>query len=376
MSLSTPFACSARCMFGARATFCQPQSVLRKQHAVFGLHARFKFEKTHSPRPSPVASVRRSTTSDKSTEQGKPNFEVGSASSLQKDPRDGSRSPDASRHVKAAKTPNSYPVNDTLARLTRNQAFRDRARKRRQVRWPGIWTLSALAGTYGALAYLDVKTGVPSSDGSHLPARAQLPQTWELTPEIVRAGLVAGWKELDSLTIGIVVVSVALHLLSKHRPSLWRKLAHTTGEAKWTAFTSPLLDYNWKSLSLNMAALIWFLPSVVHYFDGDLFHTTAFLVSVPLTTSYLMHLAYRLNLVQAHMGVAGPLHLTYALFGIYCVAYAHEKLRMPAGLVFRLDAWHWVVLFWVLQACKLAQTSNNTRRILIVVGHVDVQCDI
>ena len=82
MSLFTPFACSARCMFGARATFCQPQFVLPKKHAIFGLHARFKSDKTHPSRPNPAASARRSATSDNSTKQGKPDIVVGSAKKL------------------------------------------------------------------------------------------------------------------------------------------------------------------------------------------------------------------------------------------------------------------------------------------------------
>lgn len=402
-------------MFGARATFFQPRSVLPKKHAVFGLHARFKSEKTHPPRQIPAASVSRSTTSDNSTVQGKPDIHTGSAkeaSPLQKDPHECIQSPDASQFVRAAKTPNPYPGNNALKLLTRVQASPARdpnvntyqenwilkdnrtndskifhtmnqalvhkervAKKRNQVPWPGIWTLSALAGMYGALAYLDVKAGVPSSDGSHLPARAELPKNWELTPEIIRAGLVAGWKELDNVTIGIIVASIAIHLLIKPRPSIWRKLIHVTGEAKWTAVTHPLVNNSWRSLSLNMAMLVWLLPSVVHYFDGDLFHTTAFLVSIPLTTSYLMHLACLFDLVQVTKGMVGAGHSLIALFGVYCVAYAQEKLWLPSGLVLRLDAWHLGVVFWVSQACRMALTSSTVSRFNTVVGDMIVLYD-
>lgn len=259
--------------------------------------------------------------------------------------------------------------------MKKELAHRDRIlRKRRPVLWPGIWTLSALAGTYGILAYLDVKAGIPSSDGSHLPARAQLPQNWELTPEIFRTGLAAGWNELDNLTIGIIVASVALHLLVKSRPLIRSKLYYMTNGSRWTAFTYPLLHNTRKSLALGTASLIWYLPSVVYYFDGDLFHTTAFLASTSLITSYLAHLACRINLVQATICLGGPSGLICALFGIYCVAYANEKLWMPASFVFRLDAWHWGVFFWVSQACILAQTSSAETKARVVVRYAGVLC--
>jgi membrane associated rhomboid family serine protease len=409
MSLFKPFACSARCMFGARARFCQLQSVLPKQQAGSGQHARFKSGRAHLSRPHPAASIRRSTAFDIPTVQGKPNIKIGSAkkaSPHQNALQERVQVLDASRHINAARTTNPSPINDVLASLASNQAsardrnaksykelwtvdsrvthimekelvYKERVdKKRRQILWPGIWTLITLAGTYGTLAYLDVKAGLPSSDGSHLPTRVQLPQNWALTPEVVRAGVVAGWRELDSLTISIVLASVAIQLLIKSKPSIWRKLIHVTGEARWTAFTNPLLHNNWKSLALSMASLVWFLPSVVYYFDGDLFHTTAFLLSVPLTTSYLTFFAYRFNLVHATICLAGPSGFTYGLFGIYCIAYAQEKLWLPAGLVFRLDACHWGLLFWVFQACRLAQTSNIAKRSMMVVGHMNVQYDI
>lgn len=407
--LCTPFAGFTSCTFRVGSQLRQPLLILPVQHAVFRLQARLKSNSTRPSSTKPATPACKPTTPDSSAVQGKPDHRtspVNEASALQRSLQEHSQLPDASRHIGAARIPNPYPVNDVLASLTTNRgSARDRnvksykevwtldskvthttaktlthkervAKKRRQVLWPGLWTLSALAGTYGALAYLDIKAGVPSSDGSHLPARTQLPQNWDLTPEIVHAGLVAAWNELDSLTVGIVVASAAIHLLLRSKPSIWKKLVHVPGEAKWTAFTYPLVHPSWKSLAGNLVTLTWFLPSVVYYFDGDLFHTTAFLASVPLTTSYLTHFAYRFNLIHATAGLAGASGLSFAVLGIYCIAYAQEKLWLPAGLILRLDAWHWGVLFWLSQACRLVLTSDTARRYVIVVGYMSVRYDI
>lgn len=233
---------------------------------------------------------------------------------------------------------------------------------RRKLLWPGIWTVLALAGTYGSLAYLDVKAGVPSSDGSQLPERAQLPQTWYLTPTVIREGIQAGWNELDNLTIGIVAATFAIHLLKRSPLPIWEKLIHVTGEARWTAFTYPLVNSSWSHAAQNMAALVWFLPGVVRYFDGDLFHTSAFLVSVPLITSYFTHFAYRFNMASGlvlNLGASGGIA---AVLGIYSVAYANEKIWTPHGLVLRLDAMYWVLLFAASQAYSMLQSPKGGNR--------------
>ena len=233
---------------------------------------------------------------------------------------------------------------------------------RRKLLWPGIWTVLALAGTYGTLAYLDVKAGVPSSDGSHLLERAQLPQTWYLTPTVIFEGVKAGWNELDNLTVGIVIATFAVHLLKRSPLPIWEKLIHITGEKKWTAFTYPLVNSSWAHATTNMAALVWFLPGVVRYFDGDLFHTVAFLTSVPLITSYLTHLAYRLNLafgLVLNLGASGSIA---AALGVYCVVYANEKLWLPQGLVVRVDAMYWGLLFAASQAWKTIRTPKGGNR--------------
>ncbi|KAJ8108838.1 hypothetical protein OPT61_g7891 [Boeremia exigua] len=233
---------------------------------------------------------------------------------------------------------------------------------RRKILWPGIWTLFALAGTYGTFAYFDVRAGVPSSDGSHLPERAQIPQTWYLTPTVILKGVQAGWNELDGLTIGIFVATFAIHLLKRSPLPIWERLIHVTGEAKWTAFTYPLVNSSWKHAAQNMVALVWFLPGVVYYFDGDLFHTSAFLVSVPLITSYVTHFAYRFNFTSGlvlNLGASGSIA---AALGVYSVVYANEKVWFPPGLVLRIDAMYWALLFAASQAFSMTKTPQGGNR--------------
>jgi membrane associated rhomboid family serine protease len=257
----------------------------------------------------------------------------------------------------------------TLTIDAKEEAIQRRiAFQRRKLLWPGIWTLFALAGTYGTFAYLDVKSGIPSSDGSHLPERAKLPQTWYLTPTVVLEGVKAGWNELDNLTIGIVVATFAIHLLRKSPLPIWENLIHITGEKKYTAFTYTFVNASWAHAATNMAALVWFLPGVVRYFDGDLFHTAAFLTGVPLITSYLSHFAYRFGIstgLVLNLGASGAIA---AAFGAYCVVYADEKMWAPQLLVLRIDAMYWGALYAAAQAYKAFQTPKGGNRPAYLVG--------
>jgi membrane associated rhomboid family serine protease len=407
MSFLTPIACSTRCMSRVGAGSCRSLFIPPKQHVNFKLHVRLKSESARPPPPKSAASAGKPTGSDDATVRGKLNPETSSvkkASLILGSLRKPGQSPGTRQHVRSAKGASSGPVHDALTPINQNQGLAriknlklpkkreleeskttqisegeliDQGRvaeKRKQVLWPGIWTLLALAGTYSILAYLDVKAGIPSSDGSDLPTRVQLPQTWYLTPEVIRKGLVTGWREFDSLTIGLAVASMAMHVLTRSTPPIWRKLIHVTGKAKWTAFTYPLVHSSWTHLALNMAALVWFLPGVVHYFDGDLFHTSAFLISVPLTTSYLTHFAYRFNLIQASFLNVGASGAIFAAFGVYCMAYAKEKMWVPAGLVLRLDAREWSLLFVLHQAYNMTRASKSGSRPAFMVCCTSLGC--
>ncbi|KAF2628156.1 hypothetical protein BU25DRAFT_391698 [Macroventuria anomochaeta] len=342
------------------------------------LFARFKSRSAQPPLYKPAKPAAKPSSPDNSTirRRGSPKVDSAKKASLLLNTlRKSSQLPAGTPVVKPAmETTSAPPVSTnpssprdfmkvTLTIDAKEEAIQRRiAFMRRKLLWPGIWTLFALVGTYGTLAYLDVKAGVPSSDGSHLPERAQLPQTWYLTPTVIRDGIKAGWDELDNLTIGIVVATFAIHLLKRSPLPIWERLIHVTGEAKWTAFTYPLVNSSWAHAATNMAALAWFLPGVVHYFDGDLFHTSAFLISVPLITSYFAHFAYRFNLASGlvlNLGASGAIA---AALGIYCVAYANEKVWVPQGLVLRLDAMYWGLLFAASQAYSMVQTPKGGNR--------------
>jgi hypothetical protein len=126
-------------------------------------------------------------------------------------------------------------------------------KKRREILWPGIWTVFALAGTWGTLAYLDARSSNGSqATGAHLTERAKISQSWFLRPSVVKEGIIAGWNELDKLTIGIVVASVGIHLLKKSPLPIWEMLIHITGEKRYTAFTYPFVhSYAWCGLVLT-----------------------------------------------------------------------------------------------------------------------------
>lgn len=240
--------------------------------------------------------------------------------------------------------------------------------ERTKLLWPGIWTLLALTGTIGTFAYLDARYNA-SSDTTQLPERAQLPQTWFLTPEVIKEGVKAGWKELDKLTIGIVVATVAIHFMKKSPLPLWEKLIHITGEKKYTAFTYPFVHSNWAHVSQNMFVLCWFMPGVVSYFDGDMFQAAALFASVPLLTSYLQHFNFRWGVatgIPLNMGSSGAIA---AFLGAYCAAYPNEKVWLPSFAIVRLDAMYWGVLFAIWQLGSMVKTPKGGNRPAFLVSH-------
>lgn len=245
-------------------------------------------------------------------------------------------------------------------------------KNRRKILWPGVWTVFAVAGTFGVFAFLDTKFGSQSSDESKPSERAQIPQTWYMTPAVVIEGVKAGWAELDNLTIGIAVLCVAMHFLRKSPLPIWERLIHITGEKRYTAFTYPLIHSNWAHLGNNFFGLCWFLPSVVHYFDYDKFHAATFLITVPLITTFLQRFVFRWTTVRGiplNMGASGAIA---AALGAFCVAYPAEKVWTPNFVVFRLDAKYCGVLYvaWQLVSEIKAPKGGGSRPDFIVSASV------
>lgn len=218
-------------------------------------------------------------------------------------------------------------------------------RNRQRLLWPGIWTILAVAGTYGVFAYMDANYGDATSRVTLQPDRLETSDSWLFTPTVIRDGIKAGWQDLGKLTVGIIGLSAAIHVLRRSDLFSLVKLVHIAGQHRYTAFTHPFIYKNWVHLGRTSLILCWVLPGVVRHFDGDLWHTAAFLVSVPLIMVYLQHFVFRfttLNGIPTHLGAA-PLCL--AIFGAYCVAYADEKMWTPAGIVLRLESEYWGLLY-------------------------------
>lgn len=234
---------------------------------------------------------------------------------------------------------------------------------RRKLLWPGIWTFCAVACTYGTLAFLDVIYDSETASGkSEQPERTTAPEPWWLTPTIVTEGLKAGWNELDGLTIGIVLATAGVQLMKRSPLPFWQHLIHIPGEKKYTAFTYSFVHVHWPHLGLSTFYFCWFLPSVVQYFDGDLFHTTAFLASVPLITSYLQHFAFRwipIKGVSLNLGSTGA---AAAVFGAFCMAYPDEKVWLPYSVIFRPTAELWAALFVFTQIKSIAAVPRGAFR--------------
>jgi membrane associated rhomboid family serine protease len=234
---------------------------------------------------------------------------------------------------------------------------------RTKLLWPGVWTFFALAGTYGAFAYLDARyvKGASSSETRPLD-RIQLPQSWVLTPKLAWEGIKAGWTELDKLTIGIVIACIGVHLMKKSPLPFWENLIHITGEKRYTAFTYPFVHIDWAHLGTNMFVLCWFLPGVVRYLNDDHLHAAALLLSVPLITSYMQHFMFRFGPVTGLPLNLGSSGVAAAVIGAFCMVYPDEKVWLPFSGIFRLDAKYWGPLALFLQMASMLKSPKGGNR--------------
>jgi membrane associated rhomboid family serine protease len=241
--------------------------------------------------------------------------------------------------------------------------------------------LGVLTFLFAALAYvfwngMGQKYGHGHTCSSN--ERIQYPQTWYLTPQIVREGIETGFEQFDPLTQRIVTMMVLIYSFRRYSSPILKKLTRSTGSvlSNSAAFmvdrhvhiwANVLLHRSWGHVLLNAFALSWFLPGVVSYFDGDMYHTTAFLMSVPFLTSYAQHIAFRYSPIRGILLSAGADGLVAAAMGVYCTAYSEEKLWLPPFLILRLDAKYWAGLFALQQLYSMAKTPLSGNRTAQVV---------
>ena len=228
--------------------------------------------------------------------------------------------------------------------------------ERKKLLRPGIWTVLAVIGTYSVFAYIDANYGEATSPVALQPGRPETSDSWFLTPTVIRDGIKAAWQDLDKLTIGIIGFSAVVHVLRRVGLLSLVNLVHVTSYHRYTAFTYPFINKNWPQLGLTSLVLCWILPGVVRHFDGDLWHTAAFLEGVSLTTAYLQHVVLGFTFPTRILVNRGAAYMCQAIFGAYCVAYSNEKMWTPAGIVLRLDSANWgllwfgAMLYWYMRA--------------------------
>jgi len=122
-----------------------------------------------------------------------------------------------------------------------------------------------------------------------------------------------------------------------------------------------------------MFIMCWFMPGVVRYLDGDVFHAAALFATVPLITSYLQHFVFRWGAIAGiplELGCSGAVA---ALLGAYCVAYPNGKVWLPSFLVVRLDAMYWGLLFTIWQLASMMKTPKGGNRPAFLVSYLELK---
>ena len=242
--------------------------------------------------------------------------------------------------------------------------------ERKKLLWPSVWTILAVTGTYGAFAYMDANYGEATSPVALQLGRPETSDSRLLTPTVIRDGIKAAWQDIDKLTIGIIGFSAIIHVLRRAGLLSVVNLVHVSGYHRYTAFTYPFINKNWLHLGVTSLALCWILPGVVRHFDGDLWHTAAFLGGVSLTTAYLQHVVIRFACPNRILIERGAVHLCETIFGAYCVAYPNEKMWTPAGIVLRLDSADWGLLWFALMLYSFMRAPGAVKILGVLYGPV------
>ncbi|KAI2482077.1 hypothetical protein Ptr902_06458 [Pyrenophora tritici-repentis] len=215
-----------------------------------------------------------------------------------------------------------------------------------------------------------INYGDAISSAALQPSRAENSDSSLLTPTVIRDGIKIAWQDLDKLTIGIIGFSTVIHALRRSGLFSQANFVHIVGRYRYTIFTHPFIYKNWVHLGGTSLILAWFLPGVVRHFDGDVYHTAAFLASVPVVISYLHRFIFRFIPMPYFPVNRGAMYICVAAFGAYSVAYAHEKIWTPAGVVVRLPSKVWASIGIVsfLLFLMIARRADRGVRALILVS--------
>ncbi|CAE7013888.1 hypothetical protein P3342_003849 [Pyrenophora teres f. teres] len=277
----------------------------------------------------------------------------------------------------AAKVENKTPSRTNRSRILGPADFEALARsldaprlmrERVKLLWPGIWTISAVVATYGVFAYMDANYGGATSPVTLQSDRPETSDSWFLTPSAIRDGIKTAWQDPDKLTVGIIGFSAAILALRRSGLFSLVHLVHVTGRHKYTAFTHPFIYKDWVHLGGTSFLLACLLPGLVRHFDGDLYHTAAFLVSVSLVMPYLHHFVYRTIPTYSIPVARGAAYVCVAIFGASCAAHVHEKMWVPVGVVLRLPGEAWGLLYVVLWSLLTMKSERGPRALALVYG--------
>jgi hypothetical protein len=246
----------------------------------------------------------------------------------------------------------------TTAQLEMEQRILERIRtRRRKLLWPGVFTALSISGIYCGFAYLDERFDLQDRN---LTALAERSQSWYFTPTLIKEGVVNGWRELDKMTIGLVALYVGLHLTKKLPHKFWTRLAHIAGEKEWTLLTYAWIHQSNMAMFASVLYLVWFMPTLMRYFDGDYLHALAFYASVPILLGFFTHLQFRgrrpTQGFPIEMGSSG---VVLAVVGAYTAINPWEKVWFPWTGPFRIDA---IYFTGVLAANEIYRVYKSHRK--------------
>jgi rhomboid-like protein len=193
---------------------------------------------------------------------------------------------------------------------------------------PAIWAVSASAGIYTFLAFLQAKEEAKPPPAPQLRIPPQLSRGGNIPPNPKEVAT-QYWNTLNpisKLSIGIIATNGAVHLSSFLVPGYWGQLWHTPAlNRNFTHFTSMFVHSGPFHFLVNMWACWNFLLPVGYspLFEGNPYHTLSFFLSTGVLSGYAQHLSTLLArspnaLITPSGGASGAL---FGVFAAFCMQY-------------------------------------------------------